>query len=47
LSTSGSSYKVSSCNMLILISKTGSACTACPAGESEIAGRKCGARMCV
>ena len=36
LYTSGSMYKVSQCNILILISKSGSACTACPAGESEI-----------
>ncbi len=48
LSTSGSTYKVDACNILILISKAGSACTACPAGESEIAGgRECGAHMCV
>ncbi len=46
LYTSGSTYKAG-CNLLILISKAGSACTACPAGESEIAGRECGARMCV
>jgi hypothetical protein len=45
--TSGSTYTVSHCPMLILISKPGSACTACPAGESEIAGRECGTRMCV
>ena len=47
LSTSGSTYKVANCHFLILISKTGSDCTACPAGESEIAGRECGTRMCV
>jgi hypothetical protein len=29
LSTSGSTYKVDGCNLLILISKSGSACTAC------------------
>jgi hypothetical protein len=42
----GSEYIVNSCNHLILISKTGSACTACPAGESEIAQRECGGRVC-
>jgi hypothetical protein len=48
LSTSGSTYRASSCNYLILISKTfSSPCTTCPAGESEIAGRECGALMCV
>jgi hypothetical protein len=35
LSTSGSTYKVANCQLLILISKAGSACTACPAGESR------------
>jgi hypothetical protein len=44
---SGSTYSVGNCDFLILISKTGSDCTACPAGESEIAGRECGTRMCV
>jgi hypothetical protein len=47
LSTSGSSYLVNNCNSRILISKNGSACTACPAGELEIVGRECGTRMCV
>jgi hypothetical protein len=47
LDTSGSTYRTNNCALLILISKPGSACTACPAGESEIAGRECGARMCV
>jgi hypothetical protein len=47
LSTSGSTYAVTGCSLLILISRAGSACTACPAGESEIAGRECGARLCV
>jgi hypothetical protein len=47
LSTSGSTYMVTQCHLLILISKAGSACTACPAGESEIAGRDCGGRVCV
>jgi hypothetical protein len=47
LTTSGSTYKAAECTILILISKAGSACTACPAGESEVAGRECGTRMCV
>jgi hypothetical protein len=47
LYTSGSTYMVRSCNYLILIFKTGFTCTACPAGESEIAGRECGTRICV
>jgi hypothetical protein len=46
LYTSGSMYKVSQCNILILISKSGSACTACPAGESEVPGRECGTCQC-
>ena len=50
LITSGSTYKTINCGiggyLLILISKSGSACTACPAGESEIPGRDCGTRLC-
>ena len=50
LITSGSTYKTINCGignyLLILISKSGSACTACPAGESEIPGRECGTRLC-
>jgi hypothetical protein len=45
--TSGSTYRARYFNTQILISKTGSACTACPAGESEIAQRECGGRVCV
>ena len=45
-----STYKVIDCYegkfLLILISKSGSACTACPAGELEIPGRACGTRLC-
>jgi hypothetical protein len=50
LITYASTYKVIDCYpstyLLILISKSGSACTACPAGESEIPGRECGTRLC-
>ena len=52
LITSGSTYQTISCGagsyLLILISKPGpgSACTACPAGESEIPGRECGTLLC-
>ena len=47
LYTSGSTYSVINCNSLILITKSFSPCTTCPAGESEIPGRECGTRMCV
>ena len=46
IQVSGSTYKVSGCNALILISKS-SPCTTCPAGESKISGRECGIRICV
>jgi hypothetical protein len=47
IQVSGSTYKVSGCNALILISKSFSPCTTCPAGESKISGRECGIRICV